>query len=204
MVGHGLVEADLAAPGPDVVEAEAVRAQDHVDHDRRARIDGAADRHPQRVPGLGDLIEAGEPEPVGHREPQLVIMGKHGDGRDLARAVERARTTVRHGQQGRRVEGRDVHPARLDLLDDVRMIGAVEAEAPGSGVALHHDGHGTVGPVGAEHDLAGRLQEQDRPQVGRIHRRYRAKWLGHGSPLRVDWLCGEAASRRGGEAATRS
>ena len=115
-------------------------------------------------------------------------MGEHGDRRDLARAVERAGTTVRHGQQGRRVEGRDVHLARVDLLDDVRMVGAVEAEAPRSGVALHHDGHGPVGPVGAEHDLAGRLQEQDRSQVRRIHRSYRAKWLGHGSPLRVAWV----------------
>ena len=188
MVGHGLVEADLAAPGPDVVEAEAVRAQDHVDHDRRARVDGAAGRHPQRVVGLGDLVEAGEPEPVAHREPQLVVVGEHGDRRDLARAVERAGTTVRHGQQGRRVEGRDVHLARVDLLDDVRVVGAVEAEAPGSGVALHHHGHGAVGPLGAEHDLAGGLQEQDRPQVRRVYRRYRAKWLGHGSPLPAAWV----------------
>jgi hypothetical protein len=69
--------------------------------------------------------------PAAGARPGCPVPEPEASGRDFPRAVEYAGAAVRHGQQGSRVEDRDVDPARVDVLDEIRVIGAIEREAAG-------------------------------------------------------------------------
>ena len=109
------------------------------------------------------------------REAELVVVRQHRDGGHVPLGVVRAGPAVRHGEHGGRVEYRHVDQARVHLVDHVGVVGAVEGEPAGAAVALHHDGHGPVRPVVAEHHLPGHVEEEHRPQVRRVHRGDRAE-----------------------------
>jgi hypothetical protein len=71
----------------------------------------------------------------GPRPRTPVVQLALGTGRevDIRAAAGRAQ---RHGQHRRRVQGRHVDAPRVDVFDGVRVVGAVEGESPGSGVAM--------------------------------------------------------------------
>ena len=160
------VVAHLASPSTDVVEREAGGRQHFVQHEVRGVAPLAAQRDPQGIALLPDVVEGRQPRLLRHRKEQLVVALDDCDSAHGHWLLERPGASERQRQDDAGVDEGDLDVVIRNFFDHVGTVAREERRSP-RGAALVPQRHADllVRPLPDPYELRSQLQHEPGPDA---------------------------------------